>query len=239
MAEACAPRRSRYTPRQGALQARKQLEAVVGEMEAVLPRRGLAAAQLEYAQPPPIDRPIRLVLQLEDAIRNGELGLRAGLLRRVLADQNQHCVAVRDAAREVVDRAAKRNRIDHVMECLAAVDHDHRGPRLEALAENLCRDGIQPTPVRSHELCEVEELDTLAKRLRIEERKRLEVADQLFMRLRPGRVVEGSPLAGRIRKADLLRENGLPAARRTRNDHERSRREATAEDDIKPCRAGR
>jgi hypothetical protein len=90
---------------------------------------------------------VRLVLQLEDPIGNGELGLRAGLLRRVLTDQNQHSVAVGDAAREVVDRTPKRNRIDDVVERFAAVDHDHRRRRLEPLAENLSRDGIHSTRV--------------------------------------------------------------------------------------------
>src|SRR5581483_7107015 len=110
---------------------------------------------------------------------------------------------------------------------------------VEALAEHLGCDCVEAGFLGAHELREVEKLDPLAERFGVEERERVEMADELLVRLRPGREVEGAALNAGVREADLLREDRLPAAGRARDDDERPRRKAAAENDVEPLGTGR
>ena len=62
-------------PGQGRLESREHLEASLGDPEAVAARGDLGAAHLQDAQPAPVDRPVCLVLELDDPVGDGELGL--------------------------------------------------------------------------------------------------------------------------------------------------------------------
>src|SRR6476469_8351881 len=83
------------------------------------------------------------------------------------------------------------------------------------------------------------ELETVAERVGLEECKRLEMPHDLLVRLGPGGVVERLSLRGRVREADLLRENRLAAPGWPRDDDHGPFRQATAHDEIKACVPGR
>jgi hypothetical protein len=191
----------------------------------VLAGRDVGAPHLQDTQPTSVDRAVCFVLELKNPV--GDCELRPGRRLRcgVLADHDQHRVAVRDLAREVVDRATKLVRLHDVVQRLAAVDHDDHGLRLEAAAQDLVGGGLKTAvPVAADLSREVEELDSIAERVELEEAERLEMPDHLVVRLRPRRVVDGLPLGGRVREAHLLGEDRLPAARRPRENDQRTDR---------------
>ena len=68
--------RSRGSGRAGqrCLEAREDLEAAAADPEAVLAGRDLGTAHLQDAQPPPVDRPARFVLELEDPVGDANSG---------------------------------------------------------------------------------------------------------------------------------------------------------------------
>jgi len=78
----------------------------------------------------------------------------------------------------------------------------------------------------------VDELHTLAKRLRFEEIKRLQVPDKLGVRLGEGAVVERPVLRRCVGEADLLGKNGLAATRGAGEDDEGTRLEPAPENQI-------
>ena len=92
--------------------------------------------------------------------------------------------------------------------------------------------------VLEQEIAEVDELDPLLQRVRVEELEALEVADELVVRLDERRVVDRLLLPGRGREADLLGENRLARPRAAREDDERSERHAAAEDEVELGDAG-
>ena len=183
--------------------------------------------------------PLRLVLELDDPVGDRELRLGARLLGAVLADQDQQGFAVGDLAREVVDGAPELARLDDVVQRLAAVDHDHRRPALDAAAEDLVRRARETRGVVVDKVGQVDELDALTERAVVEERERRQVAHQLVVRLRPGRVVDRRPLGRRVGEAHLLREDRLAAARRAADHEQRACCNASAEDRVERRVAGR
>lgn len=197
--------RMRYASRQRRLQSREDFDAVIADPEAVLAGGDFSAPQLQHPQPAPIDGTARLVLELQDAVRDRELRLRASLRRGVLADQNQDRVAVRDLAREVIERAAELIRRRDIVQRLAAVDDDDRRLRLEPLPQDLVRDARESVgSIIADQFSKMQKLDALSERIDVEERKRFEMAHHLVVRHRPGRVIERLPLTGRVRETDLL-----------------------------------
>ena len=129
-----------------------------GDPEAVLARHDLAPAHLQDPQPAPVDRTVRLVLEQQDPVGDRELGLGARLGDPVLADEDQDGVAVRDLAREVVDRAPQVLRVDDVVQRLAAVEHDHVGRSVKLVRRISSATAPRPSPL-GDQVAQVHERD--------------------------------------------------------------------------------
>jgi ABC-type thiamine transport system ATPase subunit len=129
-----------------------------------------------------------------------------------------------DLARKVVDDLAHLLRAAEVMQRLRAVDHHQRRPRLEALAGDLIRQRGEAVALLGDR--QVDDLERAAERMLVVERKRVEKADQLRVRLGERRVVERLPVLRRIRKADLVGEDRLARPGRAADHEQRPRRDA-------------
>ena len=125
------------------LQPCEDLDAVRADPDAVLAAEIGRAAHLADAQRAPVERVVQLVAEVDDAVRDRELGQPLRVLGRVLADEQQHRLRMTDLACQVVDDLADLLGAREVMERLRAVDDDQRRPRLEALARDLAREGSE------------------------------------------------------------------------------------------------
>ena len=183
----------------------------------------LRAAQLQDTQPTAVDRAVGFVLELDDAVGDGELRLRARLFaRRIRRPGSALHRCRRPCSRG--RRSARLNSPGSTTSCSALL----LSMTITAgLLSTLRRRISSAAPVESccvvvDEVGQVDELDALAERVVVEERERLEVAHQLVVRLRPGRVVQRRALGRRVREADLLCEDRLAAARRARRSRSAS-----------------
>ena len=182
------------------------------------------AAHLGDPQPPPVDRLTGLILELNNAIRQREFDATEQFLRCVLTDQQQHRAGLRDAADEVVQRAAQIAFAGEVTQHLRAVDHDDRRLLVQRFPDDLRHQGLQPVLARGpQEVTQVDVLDPCAQGLLVEEAELLQVPDQLGMRLGHRRVVDGLVLGGAVGEARLLSQDCLAGAGCAREDHYRPR----------------
>ena len=167
------------------LDAREHLDAVRADPEGVPARPVASAAHLRYPQPPPVDRLARLILNLDDAVSQGELDAAAQLLRRVLADQQQHRAGVGDAAGQIVQRGPQAR----VRRQSRAASWRCRPPRWRAPPPAFS--GRSPRPAaparprsrRPQEVAQVDVLDRGAQACRSKKVNWLQVPDELGMRL--------------------------------------------------------
>ncbi len=221
------------------LYTREHLHAARADPEGVLARPVASAAHLRYPQPPPVDRLASLILELDDAIGQGELDAAAQFLRRVLADQQQHRAGLRDTAGQVVQRATQLAFISKIAQHLRAVDH-HDGRLLrQRFPDDLRHQGFQPVLARRpQEVPQVDVLDSCAQGLRVEEGELLQVPDQLGMRLGHRRVVHALALGGAVGEAHLLRQDRLAGTRCAGHDHDRPRLQAVVEYQVQPSDSG-
>ena len=205
------------------------------------PATSLCAAHLQHAQPAPVDRAVRLVLELDDAVRDRELRLAcASRPRSTRRPGSARRRCRRPCSRGRRSRAGSSSGSTTSCSALLLSITITDGFALEAAAQDLvaCA-GRVPRRRRSISSARWTNSTRSPSASASKNANGDEMPHELLVRLRPGRVVERLALGGRVREADLLREDRLAAARRPRRGRSARLRQAAAENQVEPRVAGR
>ena len=198
-----------------------------------------SAAHLCYPEPPPVDRLASLVVELDNAVGQGELDVAPQLVGRVLTEQQQHCAGLGEPAGQVEQCGPQLAFAGEVAQHLGAVEHHDRGFLVQRFPDDLRHQWLKPVRARrQQEVTQVDVLDCCAQGFRIEEGERLQVPDELGMRLGHRRVVDGLVLGGAAAEANLLGQDRLAGAGRAGHDHHGPGLESAVEHEVQPCDVG-
>ena len=213
----------------------EDLDAVRVDLEGVPAWHAASAAHLDDAHRPPVDWLPDLVLQLDDAVGQGELDTAAQFLGGVLTHQQQHRAGIGETAGQVVQTRPRRSRSSAKSRSILALSTTTTAGSSSSVFLTISEtSGSSPSGRAGRRksprwMCSTREpSEPLSKKENCSR-----CLTSLVSRLGHGRVVDALMAGGPGGEADLLGEDRLAGPRRARHHHDRAWLQAAVEDHVK------